>query len=160
MSTRPSTASTASDAVVPFQVPERVGRTPGKREVFRAMIEWEAISGSLTPSRRRRLVRYAAQLGLSATQAGELIRACVDCPQAMRGSSRAERNLQPAAIDLPRAEQGGGAVELESPPPNLRYVPAPTSASQEDRPWMWTRLAPFGLASLAIAALLALRLLR
>ncbi len=142
MSTRPRSASSASDAAVPFQVPERVGRTPGKREIFRAMLEWEAMSGSLTPSRRRRLVRYAAQLGLSATQAGELIRACVDRPSVER-----------AGIDPQSAE-------TESPPPNLRYVPAPGSESEATSWWRWARLAPFCLASLAIAALLALRLLR
>jgi hypothetical protein len=45
-------------------------------DVFRALIEEELRSGRLTPSRRRRIVRYATAMGLSATEAGELITEC------------------------------------------------------------------------------------
>jgi len=45
-------------------------------EVFRQLIVDEIRNGRLTPARRRRIVRYAAQLGLSAVQAGRLIAAC------------------------------------------------------------------------------------
>ena len=42
-------------------------------EIFRGMIEWEIRSGKLTSSRRRRIIQYAAQLGLSPIDAGQLI---------------------------------------------------------------------------------------
>ncbi len=45
-------------------------------DVFRQLITDELRSGRLTPARRRRIVRYAAQLGLSAVQAGRLVNAC------------------------------------------------------------------------------------
>ena len=46
------------------------------RDVFRQMIAMELRNGRLTPARRRRIVRYAAQMGLSAVEAGQLIAAC------------------------------------------------------------------------------------
>ena len=46
------------------------------RDVFRQMIALELRNGRLTPARRRRIVRYAAQMGLSAVEAGQLIAAC------------------------------------------------------------------------------------
>lgn len=46
------------------------------RDVFRQLIVDEIRNGRLTRARRRRIVRYAAQLGLSAVQAGRLITAC------------------------------------------------------------------------------------
>lgn len=45
-------------------------------EVFRKLILDELRSGRLTPSRRRRIVQYAAHLGLSAVQAGRLVEVC------------------------------------------------------------------------------------
>lgn len=46
------------------------------KEIFREMILTEICSGRLTARRRARIVRYAAQLGLSALQAGRLISEC------------------------------------------------------------------------------------
>lgn len=48
----------------------------GTDDIFRQLIADEIRNGRLSPSRRRRVVRYAAQLGLSAVEAGELIVAC------------------------------------------------------------------------------------
>ena len=45
-------------------------------EVFRQLIAEELRNGRLTPARRRRIVRYAARLGLSSVQIGELVKAC------------------------------------------------------------------------------------
>lgn len=47
-------------------------------EVIERVIEMEIRSGKLTPARRRRLVRYAASLGLSAREAGELVQRCAE----------------------------------------------------------------------------------
>jgi len=46
------------------------------RRIFEQMIEDEVRSGRLTPWRRRRIVRYAASLHLSAVEAGEIIESC------------------------------------------------------------------------------------
>ena len=46
------------------------------REIFRELIASELRNGRLTRERRRRIVRYAAQMGLSAVEAGRLIAAC------------------------------------------------------------------------------------
>ncbi len=45
-------------------------------EIFREMIAYELRAGRLTRARRQRIVRYAAQLGLSAVEAGRMIEAC------------------------------------------------------------------------------------
>lgn len=45
-------------------------------EIFRQLIVDELRCGRLTPSRRRRIVQYATQMGLSARQAGRLIETC------------------------------------------------------------------------------------
>ena len=44
-------------------------------DVFRTLIEDELRNGRLTPARRKRIIRYAAQLRMSAVQAGQLIEA-------------------------------------------------------------------------------------
>ena len=46
------------------------------RDIFRELIASELRDGRLTRERRRRIVRYAAQMGLSAVEAGRLIAAC------------------------------------------------------------------------------------
>ena len=46
------------------------------RDVFRQLIADEVRNGRMTPSVRRRIVRYAAAMGLSAVEAGQLISAC------------------------------------------------------------------------------------
>lgn len=45
-------------------------------EVFRALVADEIRNGRLTPVRRRRIVRYAAGLRMSAVEAGRLIATC------------------------------------------------------------------------------------
>ncbi len=40
------------------------------------MIAHEVRSGTLTAARRRRIVRYAAKMGLTAVEAGELVQEC------------------------------------------------------------------------------------
>ena len=46
------------------------------RDVFHQMIADELRKGRLTQERRKRIIRYAAQLGLSAVEAGRLITTC------------------------------------------------------------------------------------
>ena len=46
------------------------------QDLFRQLIADELRAGRLTPWRRRRIVRYAAQLGLNAVQAGRLVEEC------------------------------------------------------------------------------------
>jgi len=59
-------------------------------DVFRALIEEELRSGRLTIARRRRIVRYAMAMGLSATDAGELIAECQS--QALEESDKTTRS--------------------------------------------------------------------
>ena len=55
------------------------GRRLDTKDIFRQLIEDEIRHGRLTRSRRKRIVRYAAQLRLSAVEAGRLIEQCRDC---------------------------------------------------------------------------------
>ena len=55
---------------IPFQP------TMDIHDIFRAMITAELRAGRLTPGRRKRIVQYAAQLRLSAVEAGRLIDEC------------------------------------------------------------------------------------
>ena len=48
------------------------------RDIFRQMIADEIRSGRLSRGRRRRIVRYATSMGVSAVEAGKLIAACRD----------------------------------------------------------------------------------
>ncbi len=48
------------------------------KAIFRELIADEVRTGSLTPARRRRIIRYAAQLDLTAVQVGQLIEQCRD----------------------------------------------------------------------------------
>ena len=58
-------------------------------EVFRKLIARELRSGRLTAAQRRRIVRYAAALGLSAVQIGRLVAACRD--EALQSRDETER---------------------------------------------------------------------
>ncbi len=58
-------------------------------EIFRRLIVDELRGGRLTPMRRRRIVQYAAQMGLSARQAGRLIETCRG--QALHSTDPTER---------------------------------------------------------------------
>ena len=59
------------------------------QDIFRQLIADEVRSGRLTPARRRRIVRFAARLGLSAVQTGRLITACRE--EALRSDDPTER---------------------------------------------------------------------
>ena len=59
------------------------------RDVFRTLIAEELRNGRLTPTRRRRIIRYAAALKMSAVEAGRLIAACRE--EALRSNDLTER---------------------------------------------------------------------
>ena len=91
-------------------IPEFVPRMD-MREIFQGMIAHELRNGRLTSYRRRRIVRYAARLGLSAVEAGRFIAACreaalesgdpVERHHALRlADPPSERTLRPHAITL------------------------------------------------------------
>ena len=58
-------------------------------EIFRRLIADELRNGRLTPARRRRIVRYAAQLKLSAVEAARLVEA--SRKEALQSNDAAER---------------------------------------------------------------------
>ncbi len=70
--------------------------------IFREMILGELRDGRLSPWRRRRIVRYAAAMGLSATEAGRLLDSC-------RAVFERERTARRRAL---QADQ-----DVETPPP-------------------------------------------
>jgi len=95
----------ASPGLYDSDPPEYVPRID-TQDIFRRLIEDELRQGRLTPSRRRRIVQYATQLGLSATQAGRLIAACRD-----------------EVLQSPVPEERRFALRLVEPPP--ARVPTP-----------------------------------
>lgn len=66
-SSRPNVPAETTPAFVP---------TIDVEDIFRKLIEDELRNGRLTRARRKRIIRYAAQLRLSAVQVGRLIEAC------------------------------------------------------------------------------------
>ncbi len=78
----------------------------GTDDIFRQLIADEIRNGRLSPSRRRRIVRYAAQLGLSAVEAGKLIAACRE--EALQTNDPTERFH---------------ALRLVEPPPDRVPIP-------------------------------------
>lgn len=76
------------------------------KEIFRELIAQEVRSGRLTPSRRRRMVRYAAQLRLSAVETGRLIAECRD-----------------EALESEDHEVIYHALRLVEPPPQMMPLP-------------------------------------
>ncbi len=56
--------------------PPMVVSTLGTQSIFHQLIVNEIRSGRLTPARRRRIIAYAARLGLTAIEVGEMIAAC------------------------------------------------------------------------------------
>ena len=76
------------------------------KEIFRELIAQEVRSGRLTPSRRRRMVRYAAQFHLSAVETGRLIAECRD-----------------EALESEDAEEIYHALRLVEPPPPTMPLP-------------------------------------
>jgi hypothetical protein len=71
----------------------RPGRGPRltTESIFREMIAQELRAGRLTRAGRRRIVQYAAQLGLSAIDAGRLLAECRDA--ALHSEDPRERRL-------------------------------------------------------------------
>ena len=59
------------------------------RDIFHEMILTELRAGRLTRTRRRHIVGYAAQMGLSATEAGRLLAACRE--EALQSDDPSER---------------------------------------------------------------------
>ncbi len=76
------------------------------KDIFRQLIADELRNGQLTKGRRRRIVGYAAQLGLSAVEAGRMIAACRE-----------------AAIDSEHATERFHALRLVEPPPPVWVTP-------------------------------------
>lgn len=75
-------------------------------DVYYEMIASELRNGRLTRARRRRIVRYAAQLGLSAVEAGRLIVECRE--RALESADPVERQhalklAEPAPVRMPIA---------------------------------------------------------
>jgi len=91
------------------------GPAPGRgasldtRLIFRRMIEDEVRAGRLTRSRRRRIVRYAAQLDLSAVETGRLIDEC-------RAKVAAERRADVGTDDRSAADAFTYHDSTEGPP--------------------------------------------
>lgn len=77
------------------------------KAIFRQMIEEEVRNGRLTPWRRRRIVRYAAQLRLSAVEAGKLIEEC-------RREVQAERTQRPALTYVAEVDESGDPVSTST----------------------------------------------
>ncbi len=76
------------------------------QDVLRQLIVDEVCAGNLTKSRRRRIVRYAASMGLNAVQAGRLIDECRS--EASAGDApvdpyRGLRMVQPPASRVPES---------------------------------------------------------
>ena len=80
------------------------------KEIFREMIAQEVRTGRLTPGRRRRMVRYAAQFQLSAEETGRLIVECRD-----------------EALESDDPEEIYHALRLVEPPPPT--IPIPVKAA-------------------------------
>lgn len=74
-------------------------------EVFRQLILGEIRNGRLSRWRRRRIVQYAAAMGLSATEAGDLLVACRE--EVLKSSCEQERIY---------------AFKTDSKPANLSWV--------------------------------------
>ena len=101
------------------------------QHVFREMVVMEVRHGKLNRSRRRRIIQFAARLGISPVQAGHLVQ-------------QARRLV---AHESPRAMRS-----FKSSPPDLRYV------DLDDRPWLerWR----FVIAGLLAATTVCIVLIR
>lgn len=80
---------------VPRDHPTRIEN----HEIFRELIADELRSGRLNSNQRRRIVRYAAQMGLSAVEAGRLMAACRDEALATSDADVREHALRLALPD-------------------------------------------------------------
>jgi len=85
------------------------------KEVFRKLIADEIRSGHLTPARRRRIVRYAAQLDMSAVDVGLMIAQCRE--EALKSEDPAARHhalklVEPPSSRIPLAWKLSAVVLL------------------------------------------------
>jgi len=69
------------------------------KAVFRQLIDEEVRSGRLTALRRRRIVRFAAGMGLSATEVGRLIQECREEAERRIEATQADHGLRLAFPD-------------------------------------------------------------
>lgn len=69
------------------------------RDIFHRMIADELRNGRLSRSRRARIVRYAAQMGLSAVETGKLIQRCRE--EALRGEDRRAKHHALRLVEPP-----------------------------------------------------------
>lgn len=74
-------------------------------ETFRQLIIDELRNGRLTPVRRRRIVRYAAHLGVSAVEAGHLIAVC---REEVRRKKLAKDDVRIMNAEATSPTRGGG----------------------------------------------------
>ncbi len=77
-------------------------------EIFRQLIKTELRNGRLTSSQRRRIVRYAAKLRMSAVEAGQLIARCRE--EALQSDDPTERVH---ALRLVQPETGHTPIALK-----------------------------------------------
>ena len=101
-------AETSKAAAAFDDIPEFVPRMD-MREIFQQMIRHELRNGRLTPWRRRRIVRYAARLGLSAVEAGRFI---TDCRKAALESDDHEERLHALRLVEPARERIPGPYKI------------------------------------------------
>ena len=82
------------------------------RNVLRAMIAKEIESGRLTPRRRKRIVQFASQLGLSPIEAGDLVQQCRLNSDEV---ANVHRPSSPNLRGIPRYELGFSQAESDQP---------------------------------------------
>ncbi|HUU82054.1 MAG TPA: hypothetical protein VM243_01000 [Phycisphaerae bacterium] len=90
-------------------------------DIFREMVRHELADGELSVRRRRKLVRYAASLQLSATEAGELIQEAVRAQAAVRPAD-------PHAMGAPRLRLLAGRAPARGWPITLKLLIAVAAA--------------------------------
>jgi len=83
---------------------------PPTELILRTMIESELRTGRLTPARRRRVVRYAMALGLSAVEAGRLVAQCRD--EALAGDDPIARQTALKLVPRPVPDRRPVAAAL------------------------------------------------
>ena len=75
------------------------GASLSTEAIFRALIAGELRNGRLTPARRRRIVRYGASMGLTASELGKLITQCRN--EALLSEDHVERHHALRFVDQP-----------------------------------------------------------
>ncbi len=83
---------------------------PPTELILRTMIETEIRTGRLTPARRRRVVKYAMGMGLSAIEAGRLVAQCRD--EALAGDDPVARETALKLVPRPAPDRRPAASVL------------------------------------------------